>query len=158
TASISGMVTGATGSMALVRIWKSSAAAPTQKDLSTGNEVQVGALPTIYMTGIATPFTFPSIPLTPNAANYFVLTVSDQYGNNESFPVRAPAIPQGPAPATGGAYTATITPPAAPITIYPPQTTASVSGAATGQAGSMALIRVWKSSAAAPNQKDMSTG
>jgi len=157
TVAVGGTVNGAAGTQALVRLWLANAAAPYQKDLSSGHEIQVGYLPPIPLMGIAAPYTFLGIPLAQNAANYFVVTVSDQYGNNESLPVPVPVITQGTAVAQS-AYSATITSPATPLTVYPPLTTATIGGTATGPAGTIGLVRAWKGSATAPNQKDLSTG
>jgi len=157
TIAVSGMVNGAAGTQGLVRLWLASPAAPYQKQLVNNAPVQVGYLPPILLTGIAVPYTFATVPLALNAPNYFVVTVSDQYGNGESSPVPVPVITQG-ATAGQGSYSATVTSPAAPLTVYPPQTTASISGTAAGPVGTQGLVRVWKASASTPNQKDLSTG
>ncbi len=157
TVAVGGMVNGAAGTQALVRVWLASAGAPYQKDLSSGHEVQVGYLPPIPLMGVAAPYTFPAIPLAQNAANYFVVTVSDQYGNGESLPVPVPVITQGTAVVQGG-YSATITSPATPLTVYPPLTTTAISGTATGPAGSQGLVRIWKADPMNPYSKDFSTG
>jgi hypothetical protein len=151
--SISGTATGAPGTQALIRLWKGSSVTPGQKDSQPGTQIGPG-MP-LTLTGGPVQFTFPTVPLALNTANYFVLTAADAFGTNESpQPTPVPVITH-----TGGAIAAVVvTNPAAATTITSPQTSTSISGTVQGTYGSQVMVRLWRSSAANPNQKDPASG
>jgi hypothetical protein len=130
----------AAGTQALVRVWQGSS--DGQKALnSAGNAVQVGNGIQLTLGAGPTSFTIP-VPLTANAANQFVVTVSDPTGQNESPPALVPLITSNPTP-----QSLSITVPASQVSgITEPNYNIQgivTPGSATAP-GTRVLLRVWQ--------------
>jgi hypothetical protein len=142
--SISGSATVVPGMQGLlVRCWSASASAPSQKDTSNGGyAVQLAYYSAQHAACGSMPFTLSNIPLTANSPNYFVLTASDQYGNNESAPMQIsggmPLPVPPPAPVCAK--------PAAPMVRKPsePRVVNDESFTIRGQAPANSIVQVWR--------------
>jgi hypothetical protein len=151
TITIAGTVTGPTNTEVLVRLWQGNPLAPAQKYLSNQTAVLVGNV--LMMLGQGPiPFTLQNVPLAPGTTNYFVLTVADPFGNNESVPVQVGSITQSSQPSATTVALQVTTPPG-PTTVNAPQTTFTIGGSVSGPSGSQVLVRLWQSSSASPTQK-----